>query len=518
MENDMINVILTILLFMMLSVCGVRYADAAYERPLEHWDFTLAQDALGWSALHSFAPLTVVEGALQMRIAASDPYIGSPDIEVTTGEFQYVRVTMRSEVRGGGQVFWSAGASREEARFNANDVANFTIIADGKFHTYHVLPFWNPGTTLYQIRIDTPEGPDKLVEISEVAIIERNVTGDAPAKPDYDFSAPGAAEFWMPYQDVKTMSQEDDALKIHVSGETPAVISPPFEIPADEARFLTLQTSVTDCSQAEVWYEIGSGFAPPNRHSFQVIPDGKLHIYNIDLSEARGYDDTISRIAISLVGAGPETQWLLRSVSLNSVPSGPGEAVISSLEIESAVIFAGVPAKVYCEVTNVGGEPVDQAEVEIVWATDAGEAVRKKEIQPLDASQSAVCEWDVILPGQETPDPVTIEARLIVNGKVTGVRSASAIVSLPPDRNPAHLVLENERLRLVLPRNVYGYGIGLLYVKSNDEWLRIASLKSLGAISLADGEIHHIYSQSGMAFGKKIGDSSFRPRSVSEIA
>ncbi|MFC1717544.1 hypothetical protein ACFL6S_28040 [Candidatus Poribacteria bacterium] len=500
----MINMILTILLFVILSVCGVKYADAAYERPLEHWDFTAAQDILGWSALHSVAPLTVAEGALQMKIAASDPYIGSPDIEITTGEFQYVRVTIRSEVRGGGQVFWAAGSSRQEARFNANDVANFTIVADGKFHTYYVLPFWKPGMTLYQIRIDTPEGPDKLVEISDVAIIERNVTGDAPAEPDYDFSAPGAAEFWMPYQDMETMSQEGEALKIHVSGETPAVVSPPFEISADEARFLTLQTSVTDCSQAEVWYEVGSGFSPPNRHSFQVIPDGKSHIYNIDLSEARGYDGIISRMAVSLVGASQETQWLLRSVGLNSAPSGPGEAVISSLEIESAVVFAGEPTKVYCEITNVGGEPVDQAEVEIVWATEAGDAVRKKGVEPLGASQSAICEWDVILPEQETPDPVSIEARLMVNGKVVGVRSATAVVSLPPDENPAHLVLGNEQLKLVLPRNAYGYGVGVLYMNRNGEWVRTASLKNLGALSAADGEVHHLYSRSGMAIGKKI--------------
>ena len=499
----MSNTILAGALLAIFGIYGAAYADVSYEKPIERWDFTAAQDPLGWTELHSVAPLSVTRGVLQMRIAGSDPYIGSPGIEIAASDFQYIRVTMKSQVRGNGQIFWAAGSSRQEARFNGTDSANFNIVADGKFHTYYILPFWKSGVTVYRIRIDTPEGVDKLAEIKDVAIMERNVIGEAPEKPVYDFSAPGAAELWMPYQDVEDMSQENDALKVQSSGKRPAVVSPPFKINADEARFLTLQTSVTNCSEAEIWYTAGPGFPPPNRRRFQLIPDGEFHTYNVDLSEARGYHGDITRLALVLADAKRETQWLLKSAGLVSAPSGPGEAVMTSFEIGSAVVLAGETTKVYCEITNVGGATIDQAAVELVCPEGMKSNIRQP-VWFLNASQSAVCEWETVFPEQETPDPVSIKAQLLVNGTVVGVRSASAIVSFPPSRKRPDLVLENEQLKLVFPYNAYGYGVGLLYIKREGEWMRMASIKNLGTLSVTGEEAHAFYSKSGMAMGKKL--------------
>ena len=499
----MTGVIVVVLAFMIFSVCSVGYADILYEKSLEHWDFATAQDTLGWDALHSVALLTVGNGVLQMRITDSDPYIGGPNIEIMTSDFQYIRVTMRSEVPGNGQIFWATGPSAREARFEATDAANFNVIADGEFHTYYILPFWETGVTVYRIRIDMPEGAGKLVEIKDVAMVERNVTGDLPTKPYYDFSAPGTTQTWMPYQDVESMLQENGVLKVSVSGKTPAMVSPPFKIAARNARFLTLQASVKEGYRAEVWYTTGTGFPPPNRHSFQLIPDGKFHTYNIDLSQVRGYDGVITRLALALVDAGQEAQWSLRSVQLADAPSGPGEAMITSFEIGSAVALAGEVTKVYCEVTNVGGELIEQAEVELACPVKIARNLRQS-IASLDASQSVVCEWNVIFPERETPEPVTIEARLLAGGKVIGIRSASAVVSVPPSRRRADLTLENKQVKLILPQNAYGYGVGLLYVRGAEGWLPVASMKNLGTLSEADGEVHELFSKSGMFMGGKL--------------
>ncbi len=495
----MSSILLIAILFLTASMCSAGHAEAVVEKPLERWSFTTARDTLEWTALHSVEPLSVENNALQMRITASDPYIGSPWIELTTGDFQYIRVTIKSEVRGGGQIFWAAGVSREEAGFNGNDSANFSIMADGKFHTYYILPFWKAGETLYRIRIDTPDGAGKLVEIKDVAIMERNVSGDPPSKPNYDFSDPGTAAFWMPYQDLEGMPLENDALKVRVSGEMPAIVSPPCEIKSDEARFLTFRTSVTGCSQAEVWYSTGSGFPPPNRHNFQIIPDGKFHIYNIDLSEARGYDGTITRMAVALVGATSDTKWIVRSVGLNPVPSGPGEAVIKSFEIESAIVWAGKAAKAYCEVVNVGGASMDDLEVRIVHRDNIAvvQVDVQQQIPPLDATRSIVREWDIMFVERETPEPAFVEVQLLRNGGIIDTKTASVIVSQAPGRSPEDLVLEDKRLRLVLPKNTYGYGIGLIYVNRDGNWALVSSFKSLGNLFATDMEAHDLYSRSG---------------------
>ena len=52
----MSNTILAGTLLAIFSIYGAAYADVSYEKPVERWDFTAAQDPLGWTELHSVAP------------------------------------------------------------------------------------------------------------------------------------------------------------------------------------------------------------------------------------------------------------------------------------------------------------------------------------------------------------------------------------------------------------------------------------------------------------------------------
>jgi len=208
-------------------------------------------------------------------------------------------------------------------------------------------------------------------------------------------------------------------------------------------------------------------------------------------------------LAVALVDAESNTPWSLRSVGLNSSPSGPGEAVIKSFEIGSAVVLAGEESKVYCEIANVGGASIDDLEVEIICPEGIGGNFRQN-IPSIKATQSVVREWNLVFPEQETPEPVSVEARLIKNGKVVGVRSTSAVVSRSPGKSPDDLVLESEQFKLVLPKNAYGYGVGLLYARHNGAWTRVASFKNLGSISEGEGDARALYSASSTVSGGRI--------------
>jgi len=83
------------------------------QRSFPSFDLLRESDRVGWRSLHDTDPLFGDSAGLTIPIVGPDPYIGSPSVSVPTGVPLWLRIRLRAEAAGLGQVFyWTPGGGR----------------------------------------------------------------------------------------------------------------------------------------------------------------------------------------------------------------------------------------------------------------------------------------------------------------------------------------------------------------------------------------------------------------------
>lgn len=122
---------------------------------LLRWDF--AADTEGWQAVNQ-CELAAGDGLLTIRSSGIDPYLAAP--AVAAGSEFIVRLRMKSQTDGGGQIFWS---SSKHHGTTAERVETFRLKHDGQWHEYEVRLAidgdltalrLDPGTAAGEIQVD----------------------------------------------------------------------------------------------------------------------------------------------------------------------------------------------------------------------------------------------------------------------------------------------------------------------------------------------------------------------------
>lgn len=119
-------------------------------------------------------------------------------------------------------------------------------------------------------------------------------------------------------------------LTVRPVGKDPHIVSPMFFIRADDAPKLTIEAAFsTGRSNATVmWRKLDvnkeQGFVPSLVKSFDVVPDGKMRRYEVDLSTAPEYRGIITQLRLYALPPGnPAAQVRLKSVTLGpATPAG----------------------------------------------------------------------------------------------------------------------------------------------------------------------------------------------------
>lgn len=97
---------------------------------LVRWDFAAGTD--GWRAVNH-CELAARDGALTIRCTGHDPYLAAP--AVLAGNEFIVRLRIKAQTDGGGQIFWS---STRHGGTDAERVESFRLLHDGQWHEYDV--------------------------------------------------------------------------------------------------------------------------------------------------------------------------------------------------------------------------------------------------------------------------------------------------------------------------------------------------------------------------------------------
>ena len=145
---------------------------------LLRWDF--AADTEGWRAANQ-CELEARDGLLTIRSSGIDPYLAAP-AAVVGSEF-IVRLRMKSQTDGAGQIFWSSSKHRGT---EAERVETFRLKHDGQWHEYEVRLAidgdltalrLDPGTAAGEVQVDWIAVHRGGMHPLEIAAVEQTAGG-----------------------------------------------------------------------------------------------------------------------------------------------------------------------------------------------------------------------------------------------------------------------------------------------------------------------------------------------------
>jgi len=128
--------------------------------PAKTIDFDFSEGMEGWRATRGVLEAGARDGVMWLRVAAPDPILHSPALEVDANCAPAIEVRMRvhgERVESDG-LFFTTQASPNVA---SDKRVGFAVIADGEFHTYRIdtgsHPKWK-GQTITGLRLDPVRG------------------------------------------------------------------------------------------------------------------------------------------------------------------------------------------------------------------------------------------------------------------------------------------------------------------------------------------------------------------------
>jgi len=151
---------------------------------LPDFDFRTRPDATAWKAWHAITALTPTPEGLNLAIGGDDPYLGGPPRDYPSGTPLWMRLRLKSDTAGMGQVFYFKTGPTEENSVRFGVPAG--VWADLKVR----FPALGPG---YRLRFDPPgHSGNCLVERLwfESRLKPIAPTWPAPLRPQPDAAAP----------------------------------------------------------------------------------------------------------------------------------------------------------------------------------------------------------------------------------------------------------------------------------------------------------------------------------------
>ncbi|MBT3382043.1 MAG: hypothetical protein HN742_26050 [Lentisphaerae bacterium] len=340
----------------------VSVAASAASPVLAEWQFDRPEDGVGWGRANHVADVRAEGGALKGRLLDWDPWVTSPQFEITATPWQKIEFRLRTDCGGSGQVFFTNTTESEHGGFFPKKNVPWDVIGDGQWHTYTVHPFWGKENKIIMIRLDFAKavGDAKgkaTFELDWLRIVgmERPATMAKP--PVWTFPA---ALDQLAATGTLTATPKRDAVILEAAAADAWLDGPFTSFLADDGFWAVVQLATTAGETASLrWISSQTNTRP--QLDFEVIPDGRMRTYNVDLSARKTWQDDIYFVAFRPpVGKGKTT---LAEIAIADEPGGPAVPVIRYAGLEDAINRAGRPASFLVTMENRGGEPISGGKI-----------------------------------------------------------------------------------------------------------------------------------------------------------
>jgi len=233
-------------------------------------------------------------------------------------------------------------------------------------------------------------------------------------------------------------------------------------------------------------------FTFPSEH----VGDGKWHrgefSYDFSTNEAIAYIHVAPRINEG--GTAGKGEIILDDIAVSII--GP-KLRISSLSVSKAVIKPGDEAELAVGVENCGDMPAEGIKVSVSTMPQGMrlEPSSAQIVDSLEPERSAQFSWKIKPAKDGIYDrltavvsakdfPKTEISSLVIAGRTPPMIAEKGKARAYKAGADADAVLENESVRLIVAKNIFGYGCASIDVMTKDGWKRAAGFPHLGFLAL----------------------------------
>lgn len=356
------------------------------------WSFGNPGVVESWHANGDITDIRFEQGAMFFRTIGDDPILEYlPLLNLPALPHQAVEIEMRASLSGEAEIFWSNTIETPYGGFMPGKSTRFAVRGDGQWHTYRVFPFWQKEGRIVRLRFD----PYGVSEFALRAIRIVRLEGLPVREGQREFVFSGRRADWLPWRGLEMQSAQDGArLRLlepdGFAGGRTSIDAERFSIVALRLRSSTVKRCVLLFATSEA-YGI-------QQHSFEVIPDGKTHLYNLDMLDAPGWGGEVVMLGIR-PGERVGDAIVLEAVKVAAEPQGKPELRVLYFDIEDALPRAGMPVTATLRVANAGGQVASKVTAEMNLPA-GGRILEKSPQAPISLSfgEEAEWQWRVMFP------------------------------------------------------------------------------------------------------------------------
>lgn len=459
---------------------------------IKQWEFNTDGDTEGWLPAHSLAPFVVAGGTLKTRVIGPDPYMhdsAGQAFEITCNDSQYIEVRMRHDDGEGAEFFWADTTEGADAGFVAGKERGFSTEPDGEWHVYHVYPLWSGKVT--RLRLDPPGEDGAEVEIDYLRIIQGPISSHDPNSPAWDFGGNNGG--WIAVTGGSHLAQTPEGARTTLAAESVNLTGPAVDLQAADYKYAMVHLVAGGPLTAMLyWSATDDGNFPGCNQIIFDVPAG-ISTLNLRLTDNPMYDGEIKRLRLSLEGdAG--TEVTLKQLALVATPQGPASLKVVSFAPTAALAAVGRPAGIVAKVENLGGEPVEGAELSVAVEGDvaalAGPA--RQTVDGLAPGNVREVTWAV-----DPLGPGAVALALNVNGgraATSTLRISEPFETPGPQEKPAAAVERNiawigsDKVLLTVVRAGQQFSTALLSAVEDGKTRQMAALPYLAALATPNTE------------------------------
>ena len=366
---------------------------------MKEWEFDTAGDLEGWGSYNHMKDVVAADGSMQGQLVDWDPFIKSPQFEIRATPWQLVQIRLKTDCGGGGELFWTNTTDTPYQGFSPGKETQFEIIGDNQWHEYTLHPYWQGEGKIILLRLDlaTARGGGKSFAVDTIRIVDLGAR-EPVKESDWDlrqgaqgFSAAGDG----------ALSIQAEGLGFKANGNDFELLSPVLKLALDERYNVHFALAANNARGASlIWAsQSQSGL---KRMPFTIRDDGKLHVYNLDMSTQAAWTGEALLVGLALPRGAYGT---LGRLAINDEPLGAPDVEVTGLLVDTALPRVGQDIPLLLTMHNHGGTPASDLKL--------AELVLPAGLRRVDGG-------DLTLPAAPAGENVSAVVRVRADKPVTG--------------------------------------------------------------------------------------------------
>lgn len=437
----------------------------------------------GWSAVSDMAALTPGANSVSTTITGNQPSMISPALNTSAGDMGSIKLRMKASAGESVAVYFATDTSASP-QFSEDRKLVVPITADGQFHDYSIdlwpHPLWSG--TIGEIRLNL-QGSALTGADWEIDYV-RFPSGISTR---FDWNVDGFTQGWEAAHSLSPLTAAGGELTTTVTGGDPYMAAHGLDgIIGERDGTMIIRLSATAGNSVMLFYGTGTqpGFSEDRKISFPIVADGQMHEYRVSLSELPLWAGRVQSLRLDLEGNALNANWAIDYLYFEESPAG----VQFEMKRSQPSVTVGEDAVITAEVFNSGGKilPNANVEIELPAGLQLIEGDAEVSLGDMALRQRVPVTWKVrgAAPGGYAVN-VKMSAAGLTGSKSLPLPVLAAAPAVDPqhstdarasvDQATGHAVLENGNVRIVFPRDSFGFGQYLVYARADGQWNLMAS-------------------------------------------